>query len=178
MTRSVTTLVTSLAVLAAAAAPAAAQQGAAASPALGAIQSQYRPVQRYLVAAAEQMPDSLYDYRPTANVRTVGELFAHIANFHNLGCATALGEANPSAENYEKTRTTKATIVEALRTSSQLCDRAFTQGDAVAMGSVKLFGQDRSRMAVLAMVTTHDWEHYGNLVTYMRMVGQVPPSSQ
>ncbi len=178
MTRSVTTLVASLAVLGIAAAPAAAQQAGAASPALGAVQSQYRPVQRYLVAAAEQMPDSLYDYRPTANVRTVGELFAHIANFHNLGCATALGEPNPSAENYEKTRTTKATIVEALRTSSEVCDRAFRQGDAPAMGMVKLFGQDRSRMAVLAMVTSHDWEHYGNLVTYMRMVGQVPPSSQ
>ena len=45
-------------------------------------------------------------------------------------------------------------------------------------GRVRLFGQDRSRLGVLAMVTGHDWEHYGNLVTYMRMVGQVPPSSQ
>ncbi len=43
---------------------------------------------------------------------------------------------------------------------------------------MKLFGRDRSRLEVLAMVMGLDWEHYGNLVTYMRMVGLVPPSSQ
>jgi uncharacterized damage-inducible protein DinB len=165
--------------------PAAAQQAAAAgaapgsaSAAVDAVESLYRPVQRFVVAAAEQIPDSLYGYRPTANVRTVGQLFAHMANFHNLGCATALGEANPSKEDYEKSRTTKAAIVEALRTSSEVCERAFAQNDAATMGTAKLFGQDRSRLSILTMVTTHDWEHYGNLVTYMRMVGLVPPSSQ
>ena len=160
------------------AAPAAAQQGAAPSTAVGSVMSMYRPVQRYLVAAAEQIPDSLYAYRPTANVRTVGQLLAHVSNFHNLGCATAMGQPNPSSENYETSRTTKAAIIEALRTSSEVCDRAFAQRDADVLGSVKLFGSDRSRLAVLTMVATHDWEHYGNLVTYMRMVGLVPPSSQ
>jgi uncharacterized damage-inducible protein DinB len=162
--------------------PAAAQQaasaGAAPSAAVDAVESLYRPVQRYVVAAAEQIPDSLYAYRPTANVRTVGQLLAHVANFHNLGCATALGETNPSQEDYEKSRTTKAAIVEALRTSAAVCDRAFGQSDAATMRTAKLFGQDRSRLSILTMVTTHDWEHYGNLVTYMRMVGLVPPSSQ
>ena len=173
MTRLVLSATLALAVAAAPAAPAAAQQASAArtgaaankSAAVEAIRSQYRPVLRYLLATAEQIPESLYAYRPTANVRTVGELLAHISNFHNLGCSAALGEANPSQENYEKSRTTKSSIVEALRTSSEVCDRAFGQTDAATMGTTKLFGQDRPRLAVLTMVATHDWEHYGNLVT-------------
>jgi uncharacterized damage-inducible protein DinB len=161
-----------------ASAPSGGRAAAPAAPAVAAIESQYRPVLRYLLATAEQIPESLYAYRPTANVRTVGELLAHISNFHNQGCAAALGEANPSQEDYEKSRTTKASIIEALRTSAAVCDRAFGQGDAAAMGTTKLFGRDRSRLSVLAMVTGHDWEHYGNLVTYMRMTGITPPSSQ
>ena len=180
MTRSVTTLAASLAILAAAA-PAGAQQAAAAappSPIVGSFSGQYRGVQRYLLAAAEQIPDSSYAFRPTENVRTIGELFGHIAAVHNMGCAAALGEASPSDENYEKTRTAKAAIVEALRTSFAVCDRAFTQPDSASFGTTKLFGRDRSRLSVLALVATHDWEHYGNLVTYMRVLGMVPPSSQ
>ena len=42
----------------------------------------------------------------------------------------------------------------------------------------QLFGQSRSRLAALSLVSAHDWEHYGNMVTYMRMNGMVPPSSQ
>ena len=164
-----------------AALPAGAQQAgksAGASAAVAAVESQFRPVQRYVVTAAEQIPDSLYAWRPTAGVRTVGQLLAHIADFHNLGCASSLGEANPSQESYEKSRTTKASIVEALRTSGAVCDRAFAQTDAASSGTTKLFGSDRSRLSVLVMVAGHDWEHYGNLVTYMRILGMTPPSSQ
>lgn len=187
MTRHVTLIAASIA-LASLAAPAAAQQGngsaaastpaAAPAPAVGAIASQYRAVQRYLTATAEQLPDSLYAFRPTEGVRTMGQLLAHVSDFHNLGCSAALGEAKPTDESYEKARTTKASIVEALRTSSAVCERAFAQSDSAAMGTTKLFGRDRDRLAVLAMVATHDWEHYGNLVTYMRIAGMVPPSSQ
>ena len=168
------------------AAPAAAQQAAAAgaaapgsaNAAVAAIASSYQPVNRYLLAAAEQMPDSLFSYRPTPSVRTVAQLLAHISNFHNLGCAAAMGEQPASRENLEQTRTTKAQVIDALRTSGAVCERAFAQSDAAAAGTVKLFGQDRSRLAVLNMVAGHDWEHYGNLVTYMRIAGMVPPSSQ
>lgn len=185
MSRIVTSLAAaSLAALAAvpAAVPAAAQQAApaAAKPApsaVAALAGSYRSVNRYLLAAAEQLPDSAYAYRPNAQVRTAGELIGHIAYVHNLGCAAALGEPAPSDENFEKTRTTKAALVEALRSSAAVCDRAFAQSDADALGMTKLFGE-RSRISALALVAGHDWEHYGNLVTYIRLLGMVPPSSQ
>ena len=43
---------------------------------------------------------------------------------------------------------------------------------------VKFFGRDRTRLAVLGLNISHNNEHYGNLVTYMRIKGLVPPSSE
>ena len=184
MSRTLTTLVAASLVALAAAAPApAGAQAAASAPAsastgVEAIRGVYRNAQRNLLAVAEQLPDSAFAWRPTAQVRTAGELLAHVANAHNMICSAALGEANPANENYEKTRTTKAAITDALRTSSAVCERAFAQSDADAAATTKLFGRDQSRMSALAVVAIHDWEHYGNLVTYMRILGMVPPSSQ
>ncbi|HEX6060138.1 MAG TPA: DinB family protein [Gemmatimonadaceae bacterium] len=185
MSRILTTLAAA-SLVALAAAPAGAQAAASApapapaptSTGVAAIRGVYQGAQRNLLAVAEQLPDSAFAWRPTAQVRTAGELLAHVANAHNMICSAALGEANPADENYEKTRTTKAAIADALRTSSAVCERAFAQSDADAAATTKLFGRDQSRMSALAVVAIHDWEHYGNLVTYMRILGMVPPSSQ
>lgn len=174
------TFVLPMLLLALSAAPAAAQGAPAAdaNPAVGALRPMYETARGYLMRAAEAMPEGDFAFRPTPEVRSFGQVLGHIINFHYMGCAAALGEASPTQDDIEKTRTTKAALVEALRESSALCDRAFAQTDAQAMGMTKLFGGDRTRLSVLAMVSVHDWEHYGNLVTYMRLKGMVPPSSQ
>lgn len=168
-----------LLLLALCAAPAAAQQAPAASPdpIVGSVLPYYATGKSYVLRAAEQMPEGDYDFRPTPEVRTFGQIVGHIVFVHNLACAAALGET-PNSEEIEKTRTTKAALLEALRASITLCDRAFAQGDATVMERTKLFGQDHTRLSVLTLVGVHDFEHYGNLVTYMRLKGMVPPSSQ
>jgi hypothetical protein len=50
--------------------------------------------------------------------------------------------------------------------------------DAAASGKIKFFGQDWTRLGVLSFNTAHDNEHYGNIVTYMRLKSLVPPSSE
>ena len=50
--------------------------------------------------------------------------------------------------------------------------------DAKGAEMVDFFGGKQPRLAVFAFNTAHDFEHYGNLVTYMRLKGMVPPSSQ
>jgi hypothetical protein len=52
------------------------------------------------------------------------------------------------------------------------------QSDGDATGMVELFGRQQSRLFVLMMNAGHNNEHYGNIVTYMRMNGIVPPSSR
>lgn len=136
----------------------------------------------YVLAAAEQVPESEYAYRPTPDVRTLGQLFTHVAGSQRMLCAMARGEKN----DFGAIGTTKAEIVAALRASNDYCARAYTTSDADAMQraapsdsvSAALFGTTRTRFYVLALNAWHDNEHYGNIVTYMRLRGMVPPSSQ
>ncbi len=78
----------------------------------------------------------------------------------------------------EKSATTKATLVDALKASTACCERACAQSDAAAQASVEIFGQQRTRLWVLGMNGVHNGEHYGNLVTYLRINGIVPPASR
>ena len=151
--------------------------GAQAGPAVGSVASTYMPARNYLTAAAEQMPESDYGFKPTPEVRSFGQLVGHVANAQFMICSAALGEANPNSENFEQA-TAKAALVAALRASSALCDRAYAQTDEAAMQMGALFGQQRTRLSILVLNAAHDFEHYGNMVTYLRIKGMVPPSSQ
>ena len=93
-------------------------------------------------------------------------------------CAAALGE-KPPAEGSEKSKTTKAEIVKALADSVTYCQKALGNlTDANAGEMMPFFNQKLARVSILDFNTAHDYEHYGNLVTYMRLKGIVPPSSE
>ncbi|MEJ2215777.1 MAG: DinB family protein [Gemmatimonadota bacterium] len=137
----------------------------------------FEVVKGYLVASAEQMPEEKYGYKPTPEVRSFGQIIGHVANSQYGFCSTALGEKPPVTEDMEK-RTTKASLVQGLKDAFAYCEKAYAMSDAAAAATTKLFGADRSRLFVLVFNVSHDFEHYGNLVTYMRLNGMVPPSSQ
>ena len=158
--------------------PALAQTAPAANPAVAALRSQWEAQAGYLLRAAEQMPETEYAFRPVATVRSFGQLIGHVAGAQNAMCAMALGEPERSEDEIEKSATTKAQLVAALRASSENCRRAYAQTDAAAAGEVTAYGEKQTRFAVLALNATHDAEHYGNVVTYLRIKGMVPPSSQ
>jgi uncharacterized damage-inducible protein DinB len=134
-------------------------------------------VRDYLVRAAEQMPEVDFAYKPTPEVRSFGQLIGHVAEVNFGVCSLVLGEKSPG-EGIEKARTAKAELAEALRASFAYCERAYALSDAEAAGTVDLWGEAKPRLAALTLNLTHDWEHYGNVVTYMRLKGMVPPSSQ
>ena len=138
----------------------------------------WEDVTNYLVQSAKDMPEDKYSFKPTAGVRSFGELIGHVAGAQTMFCAIALGEKPPAEDAVEKAATTKDALVKALQASNENCRRAYGQGDADAAGLVNVFGQQRSRLFVLMMNATHDNEHYGNVVTYLRMNGIVPPSSR
>jgi uncharacterized damage-inducible protein DinB len=136
----------------------------------------WRTMSGYVLQSAMDVPEEKYSYKPTPEVRSFGELFAHVAGAQSMFCAMALGEKAP-AEDAVKAKT-KAELIEALKTSNTNCERAYDQTDAATASNVDVFGQQHSRLYTLMMNATHDAEHYGNLVTYMRMNGMVPPSSK
>ena len=160
-------------------APALAQSTpASANPGVSALRDMWEGQSGYLLRAAEQMPDSGYAFKPVATVRTFGQLIGHVAGSQNAFCAAALGDPERREDEIEKSMTTKAQLVSALRASSEYCRRAYAQTDAAAAEQITLFGEKQTRMWALALNATHDGEHYGNVVTYFRIKGMVPPSSQ
>jgi uncharacterized damage-inducible protein DinB len=124
------------------------------------------------------MPEANYSFKPTDSVRSFGQLVGHVADAQYLFCSMALGEKNP-APGIEKGKTSKADLVQALKDGFAYCDKAYDgMTDAHAADPVKLFGRDSTKLTVLSVNSAHTDEHYGNIVTYMRIKNLVPPSSE
>jgi uncharacterized damage-inducible protein DinB len=138
----------------------------------------YTLVSGEVIAAAEKMPEQNYSFKPTPDVRSFGQLVGHVADAQYGFCSTASGETNPMKE-IEKTKTTKADLVTALKDAVAYCNKAYaSMTDAQGSQMVKLMNYDAARLAVLSVNTAHTDEHYGNMVTYLRLKGIVPPSSE
>ena len=134
-------------------------------------------VKGYIIKAAAQVPEDKYKFQPTKDVRTMGQLFGHIANASAMICNAAIGVTAPASADAEKLAT-KAEIQKALDAAFAACDQAFQKITAASANeSVTLFGQKHTRVGAMAFNNAHNFEHYGNLVTYMRINGMVPPSS-
>lgn len=131
-----------------------------------------------VLKSATQVPDSIYAFKPTSSVRTYGQILAHVAGSQHMFCAAALGEKGSAEDSIEKTKTTKADIVAALKESNEHCAKAYALSEQGVSGHAELFGQHQSKRFWLLLNASHDMEHYGNLVTYMRINGITPPSSQ
>ena len=166
----------SLLLVAAAAAPAFSQ--ASSNPATTAARQVWEANRTYITQSASDVPENLYSFRPTPDVRTFGEIIGHLAGSQNMFCAIVLGETVPAEDAVEKAAKTKAALVDALKKSNDYCDRAYTTTDEANLARVDLFNQSRSKLYVLMMNASHDGEHYGNIVTYMRINKLVPPSSR
>ncbi len=157
--------------------PAVAQQMEQHTMGMAAVRPLYQNVKGWLIASAEQMPEEHYSFRPTPDVRSFGELMGHVANANYMFCAGAAGEESPSSTDFEKAAS-KADLVAGIKAAFEYCDSTFQMPETTAMEETTFFGQTGSRLWVLMFNVAHDMEHYGNVVTYMRLKGLVPPSSQ
>jgi uncharacterized damage-inducible protein DinB len=154
-----------------------AEPAKAADPAVAGLRPVYSRVKDIVVRAAEKMPEEHYGFKPTPEVKTFGQFVGHLADAQYLFCGMAMGEKPPAAD-FEKTKTAKADLVTALKESAAYCDKAFAQGDADLAKPANVFGRESNRFMALGLAIGHGFEHYGNMVTYMRMKGLVPPSSE
>lgn len=131
-----------------------------------------------IVAAAEKMPEENYAFRPTPEVRTFGQLIGHLADSQYYFCSQVAGENQPGGSN-EKTKTGKAELIAALKEGIAYCSKIYgAMTDAKGSEMTKMMNLDFAKLAVLSANTAHNYEHYGNMVTYMRLKGIVPPTSE
>ncbi len=119
-------------------------------------------VSAWVTKAAESVPADKYTYRPVQTVRTFGQLIGHIADSYNWYCAQAAGRNVEWADPIEKGNTDKATLAAKLKQATDACGTVYA-GKGVMLPLVQNIG--------------HTSLHYGNIITYMRMMGLVPPSS-
>ena len=137
----------------------------------------YKALGTIFVVAAEKVPEESYAFKPTESVRTLGQIVGHVADAQYGFCSSALGEKNP-APGIEKSKTSKADLVASLKSAIAYCNRAFDgMTDASGAQTVNFHGRETPRLGVLIANSVHTTEHYGNLVTYMRMKNIVPPTS-
>jgi uncharacterized damage-inducible protein DinB len=138
----------------------------------------YSLVSGFVVGAAEKMPEESYSFKPTPDVRSFGQLVGHVADAQYLFCSLASGEPNPN-KGIENKVMAKADLVAALKEAVAFCGKAYgAMTDAGGAQTTKFMNFTVAKMTVLSLNTAHTDEHYGNMVTYLRLKGIVPPSSE
>ena len=138
----------------------------------------YGQLKAWVLHSAEKTPEETYTFKPTDAVRNFGQVIGHVADVQYRFCSVVLGEKDP-APKIEQTRTSKADLIDALKDAFAYCDKAYdNMTDASAVQVVKFFGTDAAKLSVLSVNNAHTAEHYGNLVTYMRLKNIIPPSSE
>jgi uncharacterized damage-inducible protein DinB len=145
--------------------------------------SMHATIRRNLAEAAEAMSAEDYAFRPTPDVRTFAQLIGHVVFANYLFCAQATGQPMPTTTNPQQL-TDKTALVKALNDALALCDKAYEattdENFMQTVGVRPRVGQtpvQTRRGALLMFNVTHNNEHYGNIVVYLRLKGHVPPST-
>jgi uncharacterized damage-inducible protein DinB len=152
--------------------------GSAQNPMVDELKSQWEASRKQMVQIAEAMPADKFQYRPTPEVRSFGEIVAHVAGENTTWMEILAGVAKPgSVERFNQLKSRQ----EVLKALSDLYDYGAkviaNLNDQKATESIPFNRRQRLRWAIVTQAIGHSKEHYGNLVTYLRLSGIVPPST-
>ena len=131
------------------------------------------------------MPQSKFTWRPAKDVRSVAEVYLHVAGGIYF-LVSQLGREMPAdvqammkAKTWEKQTTKKDEIKTILTTAfAYLRKSVLETSDADLEKQVKFFGNDVSERLVFMVIQGHCWEHLGQSIAYARVNGVVPPWSK
>jgi uncharacterized damage-inducible protein DinB len=138
-------------------------------------------VSRQLIALAEATPAEKFAWRPAQGVRSVSEVYMHIAiaNFYLLGVTGPKVPAELKSEGMEKSVTAKADVIDWLKRSLDAVKTAHAGVKAEDLQrKVKVNGRDATVDGMYLRIIVHANEHMGQLIAYARMSGVVPPWSK
>ena len=123
----------------------------------------FNEVNDWVMKAAEMVPADKYNYKPVDTVRTFGQLIAHITDSYNYFCAHGVGDKVQWLTPVEKGNTDKDTLLPKLKEAVGRCNAVYSSSNG--------------QLKPLFTNVGHTNMHYGNIITYMRMLGLKPPSS-
>lgn len=136
----------------------------------------YSTMKMWLAASADKMPAEQYNFKPTDSVRTFGQIVGHVADVQYRFCSVVLGEKNP-LPNVEKSKAAKQELMAALKEAFAYCDRAYDGMTDARSAEMVNVGIAMPKLSVLYINSLHATLHYGNIITYLRLKGITPPSS-
>ncbi len=133
-------------------------------------------VEGKLLDLAQAMPAEKYGWRPGEGVRSVAEVYTHVAS-GNYFIPTYIGVRAPATVSRDlEQENDKGRVIAALKSSIEYVRKLVLQtSDAELEKKVKLFGHDASEREVLSLLMNHMHEHLGQSIAYARMCGVVPP---
>jgi uncharacterized damage-inducible protein DinB len=153
------------------------------APASDVVSYQFANISGFALKAAELMPESEYGFRPVDSIRTFGQLVGHLADAGYATCSLAAKQRNPNTRTFESLET-KAVLVDALGAARDYCIGIFAMRSAGTLAKelpgMFPFAEDGTVMTgddVVYFTMAHTYEHYGNMVIYLRMKGIEPPST-
>lgn len=145
------------------------------------IQSQIDDAEKKLTALAEAIPAEKYSWRPAEKVRSVGEVFMHVAggNYFLTGLMGAQRPDGINPREFDKDANDKAKTIATMKASFEHA-RKYLAGlsEADLQKKMKVFDHDGTARELALIVATHNHEHLGQAIAYARMNGVVPPWSQ
>jgi len=126
------------------------------------LQKNFTEVSTWISKAAEMVPAEKYSFKATPQVRSFGQLIAHVTDSYNFFCARAAGKEVKWADPVEKGTIDKTTLVPKLKEATDSCNGVY---------------KTSTKVDDLITNIGHTSLHYGNMITYLRLMGMVPPSS-
>jgi len=126
------------------------------------LQFGFNEVSGWITKSAELVPADKFTYQPSKDVRTFGQQIAHVADSYGYYCGRAAGRNAEWSDAVEKGGTDKATLLAKLEKARLACEAVYKRGGLAP---------------ALMQNIAHTNLHYGNVITYMRMLGLKPPSS-
>ena len=136
----------------------------------------YNRIKDYHLRMAEKVPAEYYDFQPVPEIRTFGQLVAHVADAKARTCAALLGQENQIDAG---SKSTKADLIAVLKETFVLCDAAYEAlTPANLTEKIQMGRREATRLGALTGSTIHDNHEYGYMAVYLRLKGIVPPSSE
>lgn len=134
-------------------------------------------MQKKILSLAMAIPAEKYSWRPARGVRSVSEVYMHIAGGNYTLVSFVGDKAMVDTRSFERI-TDKTRVLEELRRSfDYLRDSIVNTSDADLDKPIRMFGNDSTERAAFMMALNHLHEHLGQSVAYARMNGVVPPWS-
>jgi len=146
---------------------------------MAALRNLYEGQQRNIVEAAEKIQASDYNFAPSHDVMSLGAILAHLGDVNYSICASLKGEKNPSAGPIAKRAPAKPEMLAAVKESYAYCNGVLGgMKDADLAANYQAGATTRTKAWNALHLLEHMTLHYGNIITYMRIRGLVPPETE